>query len=159
MPHRTLKPGQAAPKLNLPDGDMEDFDLADLKGKYSAVVYFYPKDDTPGCTMEAIEFTDLEAEFTKLNCIVLGVSRDDCISHAEFRDKHGLAVRLLSDPEGEACSSYGVWQMKEKDGHKRMGVVRSTFIIDKQGIVQHAMYGVTPKGHAAEVLKLVKLLA
>jgi peroxiredoxin Q/BCP len=90
--------------------------------------------------------------------VILGVSRDDCLTHAEFRDKHGLSVRLLADTEAEVCRLYGVWQSKEVDGVKKMGILRSTFIIDRKGIVRHAMYGVTPRGHAAEVLDLVKQL-
>jgi len=153
-----LKTGQSAPGFNLPDADMEMLKLSEFKGKKTIVLYFYPKDDTPGCTIEAIDFSDMDADFARLDTVVLGVSKDDCISHAAFRDKHGLAVRLLADVEGEVCRKYGVWQEKEKDGVKRMGIVRSTFIIDKQGMVRHALYGVNAKGHAAEVLKLIKEL-
>lgn len=152
-----LQTGQAAPSFNLPDADMVNVKLADYKGQH-IVLYFYPRDDTPGCTIEATEFSDMDDDFSKLNAVVLGVSRDDCLSHANFRDKHGLVVRLLADPEGTVCNKYGVWQEKEKDGVKKMGIVRSTFIIDKDGIVRHALYGITPKGHAAEVLKLIKAL-
>jgi peroxiredoxin len=122
----------------------------------SFVLYFYPKDDTPGCTMEAIDFTDLEGEFIHLKTVVLGVSMDDCLSHGSFRDKHGLCVQLLADVEGEVCRSYGVLQEKEAEGKRRLGVVRSTFIIDRKGMLQHALYGVNPRGHAVEVLDLVK---
>ena len=153
-----LKVGQSAPGFALPDAEMEMLKLSEFKGKKTIVLYFYPKDDTPGCTIEAIDFSDMEADFARLDTMVLGVSKDDCISHAAFRDKHGLAVRLLADVEGEVCGKYGVWQEKEKDGVKRMGIVRSTFIIDKQGMVRHALYGVNAKGHAAEVLKLIKEL-
>ncbi len=154
-----LHTDQTAPDFSLPDADMESFELSSLRGKQHLVLYFYPKDDTPGCTLEAIDFTDHEDEFARLDCLVVGVSRDDCISHAEFRDKHGLSVRLLSDSETEVCKLYGVWQMKEKDGVKKPGIVRSTFIIDKKGVVRHALYGVNAKGHALEVLALVKTLA
>lgn len=151
-----LQAGQSAPGFTLPDADMEMVKLSDFKGKKNIVLYFYPKDDTPGCTMEAIDFSDMDADFTRHDTAVLGVSKDDCISHAAFRDKHGLAVQLLADTEGEVCEKYGVWQEKEKDGVKRMGIVRSTFIIDKQGVVRYALYGVNAKGHAADVLKLIK---
>jgi len=151
-----LQAGQAAPVFALPDADMESFELSALREKMHAVLYFYPKDDTPGCTIEAIDFTDHEDEFARLGCVILGVSRDDCISHAEFRDKHGLSVRLLADTEGDVCKRYGVWQLKEKEGVKRHGIVRSTFIIDRKGVLRHALYGVNPKGHALEVLALVK---
>ncbi len=153
-----LQAGHLAPSFALPDADMTMVKLTDYKGKQNLVLYFYPRDDTPGCTLEAIEFSDLDDEWRQNNTVVLGVSRDDCISHAAFRDKHGIAVRLLADTEGTVCAKYGVWQEKEKDGQKKMGIVRSTFIIDKSGMLRHALYGVTAKGHAQEVLKLVKAL-
>jgi peroxiredoxin Q/BCP len=152
-----LQAGQPAPAFILPDADMESFDFHSLRGKH-VVLFFYPKDDTPGCTLQATEFSDHDEEFARHHSVIIGVSRDDCITHAEFRDKHGLSVRLLADTEGEACRLYGVWQSKEVDGVKKMGILRSTFIIDKKGIVRHAMYGVTPRGHAAEVLDLIKQL-
>ena len=136
---------------------MEMFKLSKMRGKI-VVLYFYPKDDTPGCTTEAIEFSDLEDEFTKQNSVVIGISRDDCISHGEFRDKHGLAIGLLADTEGKVCEKYGVWQEKEKDGIRKMCLVRSTFVIGAEGVVRYAQYGVTPKGHAAEILNFVKTL-
>jgi len=150
-----LQPGSAAPDFSLPDADMEMFKLSKLRGK-TIVLYFYPKDDTPGCTLEAIEFSDLEDEFIKLNSVILGVSRDDCGSHAAFRDKHGLAVNLLADVDGKVCEKYGVWQEKEKDGVRKMGIVRSTFVINSEGTLCHVQYGVTAKGHAAEILNLIK---
>ena len=149
-----LQIGNPAPNFTLPDADMAIVKLADFK----AANVVHPKDDTPGCTLEAIEFSDLEDDLCKHDTVVLGVSRDDCMSHADFRDKHGLAVRLLSDTETEACKKYGVWQEKEKEGVKKMGIVRSTFVIDKKGTLRHALYGVTPKGHAHEVLQLIKQL-
>ncbi|MDP3688548.1 MAG: peroxiredoxin, partial [Sulfurimicrobium sp.] len=104
------------------------------------------------------EFSELEEDLGHLDTEVLGISRDDCISHAAFRDKHGLSVRLLADTEGEMCEKYGVWQEKEKDGVKKMGIVRSTFIIDKRGVLRHALYSVNPRGHAAEAMRLVKTM-
>lgn len=151
-----LQIGQPAPGFSLPDADMEMVRLSDFKGKKNVVLYFYPKDDTPCCTMESIDFSDLEDAFVRSNTVVLGVSRDDCLSHAAFRDKHGLAVRLLSDAERKVCAKYGVWQQKEKDGVKKIGVVRSTFVIDRHGVLRYALYGVNPRGHAAEVLNLIK---
>ncbi|MFA7386251.1 MAG: peroxiredoxin [Thiohalobacteraceae bacterium] len=153
-----LQPGQTAPDFDLPDSDMRKFSLSAQAGQRHVVLYFYPKDDTSGCTLEAIEFTQLADEFERADCIVLGVSRDDCSSHAAFRDKHGLAVQLLADVDGEVCEQYGVWQEKEKDGVKRFGVQRSTFVIDREGVIRHALYGVTAKGHAAAVLELVRAL-
>ena len=152
-----LTAGQRAPGFSMPDSDMQLVDLSELQGK-NVVIYFYPKDDTTGCTIEAIEFTDLADDFTENNTIVLGVSKDNCVSHAAFRDKHGLSVQLLADIEGELCEKYDVWRMKEKHGKKKMGILRSTFIIDKHGIVRHALYDVKPKGHAQQVLKLVEAL-
>ena len=151
-----LQAGDKAPPLSLPDADMERVNLPDLVGRKHVVLYFYPKDDTPGCTMEALEFSDLHGEFAALDTEVMGVSRDTCVSHGSFRDKYGLNVRLLADTEGEACQAYDVWREKEAHGERRMGVVRSTFIIDKHGLVRHAIYDVKPKGHAEQVLELVR---
>jgi peroxiredoxin Q/BCP len=152
-----LQPGSPAPDFSLPDADMEMFKLSKMRDK-NIVVYFYPKDDTPGCTTEAIEFSDLEDEFARHNTIVIGISRDDCISHGEFRDKHGLAIGLLAYTEGKVCEKYGVWQEREKDGISKMCLVRSTFVIDSKGIIRFAQYGVVAKGHAAEILNFVKTL-
>lgn len=154
-----LQAGQSAPLFDLPDSDMRAASLEKHHGKHPVVVYFYPKDDTSGCTLEALDFTNLADDFERADCVVLGVSRDDCGSHAAFRDKHGLNVQLLADVDGEVCEQYGVWQEKEKDGIKRMGIVRSTFVIDKAGVIRHALYGVNAKGHAAAVLELVRALA
>jgi peroxiredoxin Q/BCP len=151
-----LHPGQPAPVFDLPDADMNMVSLGSFRNHRNVVLYFYPKDDTPGCTMEGIEFSDLEGEFIQLKTVVLGVSMDDCLSHGSFRDKHGLCVQLLADVEGEVCRSYGVLQEKEVDGRRRLGVQRSTFIIDRKGMLQHALYGVNPRGHAVEVLGLLK---
>ena len=151
-----LRAGQPAPQFTLPDADMEMVSLADFRDRNNVVLYFYPKDDTPGCTREAIDFSDLENEFVELRTVVLGVSRDDCLSHGAFRDKHGLSVRLLSDADSEVCEKYGVLQEKEMEGVRRIGVVRSTFIIDRQGVLRHALYAVKAAGHAHEVLDLVR---
>jgi peroxiredoxin Q/BCP len=151
-----LQAGQPAPLFTLPDADMESVDLARFRGKKNVVLYFYPRDGTPGCTLQAIEFSDHDEEFTRHDCVVLGVSPDDCISHAEFRDKHGLSVCLLADPEGTVCQKYGVREVKEIDGEKRTTINRATFVIDRQGRLRHALYGVNPRGHAMEVLQLVK---
>lgn len=151
-----LQPGQPAPLFDLPDADMSMVSLAEFRNHHNVVLYFYPRDDTPGCTMEAIDFSDHEEAFVQLKTVVLGVSMDDCMSHGSFRDKHGLSVRLLADVEGEICRSYGVLQEKQLDGRKKTGILRSTFIVDRKGILRHALYGVNPRGHAAEVLDLVR---
>jgi peroxiredoxin Q/BCP len=151
-----LVSGIEAPHFELPDSDMQTFSLASQHGKKNVVLYFYPRDDTPGCTMEANEFTALEDEFSKLDSIVIGVSRDDCLSHASFRDKYGLSVLLLSDPDARICKRYGVMYEKEVDGQKKLSVKRSTFVIDRNGKLRHVMYGVQAHGHAQEILNLIK---
>jgi peroxiredoxin Q/BCP len=154
-----LKVGQSAPIFDLPDGDMNVVSLSGYRGVNNVVLYFYLKDDTPGCTLEAIDFSDLQDEFLDLDTVVLGVSMDDCMSHGAFRDKHGLAVQLLADAEGEVCEQYGVLQEKEVAGKgKKRYIVRSTFVIDKTGAVRHILYGVNARGHASAVLNLVKEL-
>lgn len=153
-----LQAGQPAPIFSLPDADMESVDLSKFRGRKNVVLFFYPKDGTPACTLQATDFSDHENEFARCDCVVIGISPDDCLSHAEFRDAHGVSIPLLADPEGEVSQKYGVWQGKESDGQLRGCIVRSTFVIDKKGTVRHALYGVNPKGHALEVLKLVKSL-
>jgi thioredoxin-dependent peroxiredoxin len=153
-----LQPGDQSPDFSLPNADMERVKLAELIGRRNCVIYFYPKDDTPGCTMEALEFTDLQSEFEAAETEIMGISRDNCSSHGTFRDKYGLSVQLLADIDGEVCEAYGVWREKEAHGEKRMGIVRSTFVVDKQGLIRQAIYDVKPKGHAAHVLELVRAL-
>ncbi|MFP5380702.1 MAG: peroxiredoxin [Gammaproteobacteria bacterium] len=152
-----LKAGDRAPDFSSPDADMNFIELSQLRGKL-VVLFFYLRDDTPGCTAEAIEFSELEGDFAKLGAVVFGVSRDDCIRHGEFRDKHGISVPLLADKEQTLSEAYGVMQDKEVDGALRRSAVRATFVIDKQGVIRHALYGVSSRGHAAEVLELVKEL-
>ena len=153
-----LQPGQSAPVFTLPDADMQTVKLASFLGKKNIVLYFYPRDNTPGCTREAAEFSDHEGEFGQRNCVILGVSRDDCLTHADFRDRNGVTIALLSDPEGEVCRKYGVIQEKETEGVRRECLVRSSFLIDKKGVIRHAAYDVKPRGHAAEVFDLVRRL-
>ena len=114
-----LQPGQAAPTFELPDADMQTVNLSAFKGKKHVVLYFYPKDGTPGCTLVTTDFSDHEDQFIKHDCVVLGVSPDDCLTHADFRDRHGIAIVLLSDTEGEVCRKYGVMQEKEVEGAGR----------------------------------------
>jgi peroxiredoxin len=152
-----LSVGDQAPSFQLPDADMNVVDSDALKGS-PYVLYFYPKDDTPGCTVEGVEFTDLMGDFESLGATVIGVSKDSCVSHAAFRDKHGLSVQLVADMDGQLCEAYDVWREKEKNGEKKMGILRSTFVIDADGVLRHALYDVKPKGHAEAVLALVKAL-
>lgn len=151
-----LREGQSAPGFDLPDADMQAVSLDGFRNRSNVVLYFYPRDDTPGCTMQAIDFSDTLDEFTALETVVLGISMDDCMSHGSFRDKHGLAIQLLADVDGEVCGDYGVLHEKEHDGKKKTCIQRSTFIIDKHGVLRHALYGVSPRGHAAEVLDLIR---
>ena len=156
MPSVQLTTGMEAPHFELPDADMETFALTSLQGRKNVVLYFYPKDDTPGCTMEANEFSELDDEFAKLDTVVVGISRDDCLSHASFRDKHGLSVLLLSDHDARVSKRYGGMCEKEVDGHKKHVIQRSTFVINKLGKLLHARYGVHAHGHAQEILNLIK---
>lgn len=151
-----LKIGDAAPEFDLPDAGMEMVRLADLRGKKNVALYFYPKDDTPACTMESINFGDLESEFAQFDTVVYGISRDDCICHAAFRDKHGLTVQLLSDDDGNVCQRYDVLEEREKDGVKKLCVHRCTVVVDRNGVVRHIIKNINPKGHAREVLTLMK---
>jgi len=146
-----LQPGEAAPSFDLPDADMQNVSLSEFKGKKHVVLYFYPRDGTPGCTLVTTDFSDHEDQFVKHDCVVLGVSRDDCLTHADFRDRNGVTIGLLSDPEGEVCRKYGVIQEKEDEGARRECLVRSTFLIDKKGVIRHAAYNVNPRGHVAEI--------
>jgi len=153
-----LQAGQHAPTFSLPDADMRTVDVAKLRGKKNIVLYFYPKDGTPGCTIQATEFSDHEEEFARYDCVIMGVSPDDCLAHAEFRDTNGVSIRLLADTDGEVCRKYGVLEERELNGQRRRSIVRSTFVIDKKGVVRHAFYDVNPRGHANEVLSLVKVM-
>lgn len=153
-----LKIGDPAPDFELPDADMEVVSMGELKGRCKVVLYFYPRDDTPGCTLQAVEFSELEEQFEKARTVVLGVSVDDCVSHGHFRDKHGLTVRLLADTDGEVCRKYGVLQEKDGDTRHRAMATRTTYVIDEKGIVRYCFDGVTPKHHAQDVLKIVKEL-
>ncbi len=153
-----LKVGERAPAFSLPDADMETVDLATYHGKNHVVLFFYAKDGTPCCTKEATDFSDHEEEFQRQGCVLFGISRDECLKHAEFRDKEGIGTELLSDIDGTVCKQYGVWQAKEVDGHRKFGICRSTFIIDKSGVIRHALYNVNYKCRALDVLRLVKEL-
>lgn len=147
---------QAAPLFRSFNQNNHLVSLADYTGEKNVVLYFYPKDDTPGCTIEANDFTALASEFAALDTVVIGVSKDTCESHTAFIDKFGLKVDLLADTSGELCELYDVWREKEKDGVKKMAILRSTFIIDKQGKLVDVEYGVNHEGHAQAVLEKVR---
>lgn len=153
-----LQVGKPAPPFTLPDASMEMFDLASYRGKKNVVLYFYPKDGTPGCTIQAVDFSDREPEFTRLDTVVFGISRDDVLSHQSFIDEQGLSVQLLADTEAEVSRLYDVLRDKTVDGRAKTCVERSTFVIDKQGILRHILRDVNPKDHADAVLDCVKAL-
>ncbi|HXZ48034.1 MAG TPA: peroxiredoxin [Usitatibacter sp.] len=153
-----LHVGEPAPSFVLPDANLEMMDLAAYRGKKNVVLYFYPKDGTPACTIQAIGFSDREDEFKKLDTVVFGVSRDDVLSHQAFRDQHGLTVNLLADTEAEVCRLYEVIDEKVVDGRSRASLMRSTFVIDKKGVVRHILRDVSPKAHVDEVLKICRAL-
>lgn len=153
-----LMKGQIAPEFNSPNQDDQNISLSSFKGKKNVVLYFYPKDDTPGCTIEARQFTALVADFSTADSVVIGVSKDNCESHQAFIDKFALKIDLLADTSGEVCEAYAVWQEKDKNGTKSMGIVRSTFVINKAGILSEAHYGVSAEGHAQEILDIIKSL-
>jgi len=153
-----LKEGDKAPLLTLPDADMTMVDMAECIGNGTVVIFFYPKDDTPGCTLEATEFSDLMDRFAAANTRLFGVSRDTCVSHGAFRDKFGLSMTLLADVDAELCRAYDVLQPRERNGVSKEVLVRSTFIINKQGIIEYALYDVSPGEHAELILGLVQRL-
>lgn len=153
-----LEKNQEAPFFRAINQDNQMIYLSDYTGDKNVVLYFYPKDDTPGCTIEANDFTALADQFAEADTVVIGVSRDDCASHRAFISKYGLNVQLIADVGGSLCNSYGVWQEVEKEGVKKWKIVRSTFIIGKDGNLIEAMYGVNHEGHAQEVLDMIKAL-
>jgi thioredoxin-dependent peroxiredoxin len=146
-----LEEGTQAPDFELATDNGGRVRLSDLRGQ-PVVLYFYPKDDTPGCTAQARELRDEYTEFRKRGAVVLGVSPDDEASHAWFKSKYSLPFTLLADPDHRVSEEYGVWAEREYAGKKYMGINRSTFVIDPQGRVAKAMYGVKPQGHADKVL-------
>ena len=150
-----LKEGDSAPDFTLFDADGTIKKLSDLDGRYK-VVFFYPKDDTTGCTKEAMNFSELKAEFEKLNAEIIGISPDSEKSHAKFRDKYALQVTLLADEQKQAIEAYGVWAEKKMYGKAYMGVDRSTFLIDPNGKIIGVWRGVKVPGHAAAVLDALK---
>ncbi len=153
-----LTAGDKAPDVTLTDADGAEFSLGRYGG-YPLVVYFYPKADTPGCTNEARDFTELSAEFTSAHVPVIGISKDKPAKLAKFRDKYGLKVLLASDEaSGAACEAFGTWIEKSLYGRKYMGIARATFLIGADGTILRVWPAVKVKGHAAEVLEAVMAL-
>ncbi len=148
--------GKTAPDFSLPCTSGETVTLRQFKGKKSLVLYFYPNDDTPGCTKEACQFRDLELDFNDVGAVIYGVSADDMESHKKFQYKHQLGFHLLSDVDAATCKAYGVWKQKNLYGKKFMGIERTTFIIDKTGRVAQIYPKVKVEGHVAEVLAFLR---
>lgn len=149
-----LETAVKAPAFTLEDAEGNKVSLADFIGK-KVVLYFYPKDNTPGCTRQACAFAAAYDQFKAKNAVVIGISKDSAASHAKFRQKFSLPFVLLADPELQAIQAYGVWQEKKLYGKTSMGVVRTTFIIDEEGFIRHIMSKVKPDTNAAEVLALI----
>ena len=149
-----LETGMKAPQFTLADAKGNKVSLEDFAGK-KVVLYFYPKDNTPGCTRQACAFAAAYDAFNAKNAAIVGVSRDSAASHAKFAEKYSLPFILLSDPDLEAIKAYGVWQEKKLYGKTSMGVARTTFIIDEEGVITHIMPKVKPDTNAAEVLALL----
>lgn len=148
----SIKVGENAPEFCLPSSNGDTFCLKDYKGK-KIVLYFYPKDMTPGCTTEACDFRDRTSEFAELNTIIVGISMDSITRHGKFIEKHQLPFQLLSDENHEVCEAYGVWQEKKMMGKTYMGIVRSTFIIDETGKIARVFSKVRVKNHIEEILQ------
>jgi peroxiredoxin Q/BCP len=152
-----LEPGQPAPAFTLPRDGGGTVSLDTLRGQ-AVVMYFYPKDDTPGCTLEAQNFTAEVEAFADGGAVILGVSKDSVKKHDKFRDKYGLKIALLSDEESDVCERYGVWVEKSMYGKTYMGIERATFLIDGAGKIARVWRNVKVPGHAAEVLEAVRAL-
>ena len=148
--------GQLAPDFNLASTDDRDVRLSDFKGKQAVVLYFYPRDDTPGCTVEACSFRDLRSLFHEHGAEILGVSTDSIKSHKKFQQKYQLTFPLLADPDHAVADQYGVWQHKRFMGREYMGIARTTFVIDKNGTIKAVFPNVKVEGHAGEVLEALK---
>ena len=150
-----LEVGTKAPAFTLPDKDGNPVSLSDFAGK-KVVLYFYPKDNTPGCTRQACAFAATYEDFKTMDVVVIGVSKDSAASHQRFAEKHNLPFILLSDPELTAIQAYGVWQEKKLYGKVSMGVVRTTFIIDEAGNIEKIMPKVKPDTNAADILAYLR---
>ena len=149
-----LEVGMKAPEFTLPNKDGNMIRLSDFLGK-KVIVYFYPKDNTPGCTRQACAFAGAYGEFERRGVAVIGISRDSVASHVKFAEKYGLPFVLLSDPERQAIEAYGVWKEKKLYGKVSLGVARTTFLIDETGVITHVMEKVKPDTNAAEILALL----
>jgi thioredoxin-dependent peroxiredoxin len=152
-----IKENTKAPIFNLPSTNNQNYSLKDSLGKY-VVIYFYPKDDTPGCTIETNDFNKLLTKFKKLDCEIYGISKDNLKSHDKFRDKYKIKFNLLADEEIKVLKKYNVWSKKKFMGREFMGIARTTFLIDKKGKIVKVWKNVKVKDHALEVLETLKSL-
>ena len=155
MEEYILVEGVKAPEFNLQDAYGKEHRLSDYFGKW-VVLYFYPKDNTPGCTLEAIDFSRLKNDFEKYNAVILGVSKDSCVSHQKFIDSKGLTITLLSDSDASIQKIYGVWKPKKFMGKEFLGTMRTTYLIDTKGDITKRWDKVNPLGHAKNVLEEIK---
>ena len=154
MSEKQLKQGDKAPDFKLPDQDGNIVSLNDFLGKKRVVLYFYPRDNTPGCTKEACSFRDTHSDFQEMDTVVLGVSGDSAKSHRSFIEKYGLNFPLLTDADHKVALAFGAWGEKKRGGKTYMGMIRKTFIINKQGIIDHAFHKVKADGHGRQILDL-----
>ncbi|GJL91509.1 thioredoxin-dependent thiol peroxidase [Hyphococcus sp.] len=154
---KEVKIGAKAPAVTMTLDDGKPFNLKDFQGK-KVVLYFYPKDDTPGCTKEAVAFSGELAKFKRAGAVVIGVSRDSVAKHLKFKEKHGLKIPLGADENGKVTEDFGVWVEKSMYGRQYMGIERATFLIDEKGVVREIWRKVKVAGHAEEVLQAVKAL-
>jgi len=150
-----LKVGDKAPDFKLQDETGKQISLSDFKGK-KVVIYFYPKDDTPGCTAEACSFRDVYDDLLEAGAVVIGISKDEASSHKKFKDKYNLPFYLLSDPDHKVIEQYGAWREKKMYGKVTMGTVRITYIVDGEGIIRKVYDKVKPEGHGKEILEALK---
>ena len=152
-----VEPGKKAPAFTMPTDGGGKISLKDLTGQ-KVVLYFYPKDDTPGCTKEACGFRDALPDFSKIDAVIIGVSKDTVAKHDKFKDKYDLPFTLASDEDGKVCEAYGTWVEKNMYGRKYMGIERATFLIDEKGILRGEWRKVKVKGHVEEVLEAAQAL-
>ena len=153
----SVEPGKKAPDFTLPTDGAGSVTLSELSGK-KVVLYFYPKDDTSGCTAEACGFRDAFPDYGGIGAVVIGISKDSVASHDKFKKKHGLPFILASDTGGEVCEKYGVWVEKSMYGRKYMGIERATFLVDAAGVIRGVWHKVRVPGHVGEVLKAARAL-
>lgn len=150
-----LEIGQNAFEISLEDQHGKTINLSDFKGKW-IILYFYPKDNTPGCTLEATDFSEAREELEKMNCVIIGLNADSCSSHQKFAQKHNLKIILLSDPDKTILNSYGIIAIKKNYGKESLGIIRTTIIIDPKGLIRYIWKNVKVKGHTEAVINKLR---